>query len=119
MGSVRQGFIWDDPLLLEDQLSEEERMIRDTARDYAQDKLQPRVLLANREEHFDREITPYRKSLVKLSYDTFRKLKIVEKPANEVMLENISTEQEIDILSNMAPVILSELIATEKATRHD
>ena len=56
MSSVRQGFIWDDPLLLEDQLSEEERMIRDTARDYAQDKLQPRVLLANREEHFDREI---------------------------------------------------------------
>ncbi len=56
MSSVRQGFIWDDPLLLEDQLSEEERMIRDTTRDYAQDKLQSRVLLANREEHFDREI---------------------------------------------------------------
>ncbi len=56
MSSVRQGFVWDDPLLLEDQLSEGERMIRDTTRDYAQEKLQSRVLMANREEHFDREI---------------------------------------------------------------
>ena len=47
-------FVWDDPLLLEDQLTEEERMIRDAARDYAQDKLQPRVLEANRDETFDR-----------------------------------------------------------------
>jgi glutaryl-CoA dehydrogenase len=49
-------FNWEDPLLLEDQLSEEERMVRDTARDYAQDKLMPRVLEANRHEKFDREI---------------------------------------------------------------
>src|SRR5690242_1582308 len=49
-------FHWEDPLLLEDQLSEEERMVRDTARDYAQDKLMPRVLEANRHEKFDREI---------------------------------------------------------------
>ena len=49
-------FQWDDAFLLEDQLSEEERMIRDTARDYAQDKLMPRILTANREERFDREI---------------------------------------------------------------
>jgi glutaryl-CoA dehydrogenase len=56
MSNVRQPFIWDDPFLLEDQFTEEERMIRDTARDYAQDKLLPRVLIANREEHFDREI---------------------------------------------------------------
>jgi glutaryl-CoA dehydrogenase len=49
-------FIWEDPLLLEDQLSEEERMVRDTARDYAQDKLMPRVLEANRHEKFHREI---------------------------------------------------------------
>ncbi len=53
---VRQQFVWDDPFLLEDQLSEEERMIRDTAREYAQDKLRTRVLTANREERFDREI---------------------------------------------------------------
>jgi len=49
-------FNWEDPLLLEDQLSEEERMVRDTARDYAQDKLMPRVLEANRHEKFHREI---------------------------------------------------------------
>ncbi|NNE82610.1 MAG: acyl-CoA dehydrogenase [Alphaproteobacteria bacterium] len=49
-------FQWDDPLLLDDALSEDERMVRDTARDYAQDKLMPRVLEANRHERFDREI---------------------------------------------------------------
>ncbi|WP_119303436.1 acyl-CoA dehydrogenase [Dongia deserti] len=49
-------FQWEDPLLLEDQLTEEERMVRDTARDYAQDKLMPRVLEANRHEIFHREI---------------------------------------------------------------
>ncbi|MBI2381068.1 MAG: acyl-CoA dehydrogenase [Gammaproteobacteria bacterium] len=47
---------WDDILLLEDQLTEEERLIRDTARDYCQSKLMPRVLEANRHEHFHREI---------------------------------------------------------------
>jgi len=49
-------FQWDDPLLLEDQLNEDERMIRDSARAYAQDKLMPRVLEANRHERFDRAI---------------------------------------------------------------
>ncbi|HLH87391.1 MAG TPA: acyl-CoA dehydrogenase [Xanthobacteraceae bacterium] len=49
-------FDWEDPLDLEGQLSEEERMVRDTARGYAQDKLMPRVLTAYREERFDREI---------------------------------------------------------------
>jgi glutaryl-CoA dehydrogenase len=49
-------FKWDDALLLEDQLSEEERLVRDSARDYCQDKLMPRVLEANRHERFDREI---------------------------------------------------------------
>jgi glutaryl-CoA dehydrogenase len=56
MSNVRAGFVWEDPFLLEDQLTEEERMISDTARNYAQDKLMPRVLMANREESFDREI---------------------------------------------------------------
>ncbi|HEY6599482.1 MAG TPA: acyl-CoA dehydrogenase [Pseudomonadales bacterium] len=56
MSNERAGFVWDDPLLLEDQLSADERMVRDTARDYAQDKLMSRVVLANREERFDREI---------------------------------------------------------------
>ena len=56
MSNTRQAFNWEDPFLLDDQLSEEERMIRDTTRDYAQDKLMSRVLMANREETFDREI---------------------------------------------------------------
>ena len=43
-------FTWDDPFLLDDQLTSEERMVRDTARDYAQEKLQPRVVAAFREE---------------------------------------------------------------------
>lgn len=45
--------IWDDILLLDQQLTEEERMIRDMARNYAQEKLMPRVLDANRNENFD------------------------------------------------------------------
>ncbi|MGD1878262.1 MAG: acyl-CoA dehydrogenase [Kiloniellaceae bacterium] len=49
-------FVWEDPLLLEEQLSEEERMVRDAARDYCQDKLMPRILEANRHETFDRSI---------------------------------------------------------------
>jgi glutaryl-CoA dehydrogenase len=49
-------FKWNDPFLLDDQLSGEERMVRDAARDYCQDKLMPRILEANRREHFDREI---------------------------------------------------------------
>lgn len=49
-------FDWEDPLGMESQLTEEERMIRDTVRDYAQEKLLPRVLSAFREERFDREI---------------------------------------------------------------
>src|SRR3990167_5478694 len=47
------NFRWDDPLLLDDQLTEEERMIRDSARNFAQDVLQPRVIAAFRDEKFD------------------------------------------------------------------
>jgi glutaryl-CoA dehydrogenase len=49
-------FTWDDALLLDDQLTEDERMIRDAAHQYCQEKLFPRVLEANRHERFDREI---------------------------------------------------------------
>ena len=49
-------FDWSDPLLLEAALTEEERMVRDTARDYAQSALMPRILEANRTEHFDTAI---------------------------------------------------------------
>jgi glutaryl-CoA dehydrogenase len=49
-------FQWDDALRLDSQLSEDERMIRDAAHGYCQEKLFPRVLMANRHEKFDREI---------------------------------------------------------------
>src|SRR5215204_7145806 len=56
-GSIKDAhFNWEDPLDLEGELTEEERMVRDTARGYAQDKLMPRVLTAYRDERFDREI---------------------------------------------------------------
>ena len=50
------SFAWADPLLLDDQLDDDERMIRDTTRQYAQEKLMTRVLEANRHERFHREI---------------------------------------------------------------
>jgi glutaryl-CoA dehydrogenase len=53
---MKPTFQWDDPLLLEDQLTEEERMVRDSARAYAQGQLMPRILEANRHEKFDRRI---------------------------------------------------------------
>jgi glutaryl-CoA dehydrogenase len=56
MSNDRAAFSWDDPFLLEDQLSSDERMIRNTAREYARHKLMSRVVSANREERFDREI---------------------------------------------------------------
>ena len=46
-------FDWSDPLLLETALTEEERMVRDTARDYAQSALMPRILEAHRTERFE------------------------------------------------------------------
>ena len=46
-------FDWTDPFRLDDQLTEEERMLRDAARSFAQDKLQPRVIAAYRDESFD------------------------------------------------------------------
>lgn len=53
---ARAPFKWEDPLLLDQQLTEEERMVRDTAQKYCQERLMPRVLEANRHEQFDREI---------------------------------------------------------------
>ena len=49
-------FDWKDPFLMESQLSEEERLVRDTARQYAQEKLLPRVRDAYRNEQTDPEI---------------------------------------------------------------
>ena len=50
------AFDWKDPLNLESNLTEEEIMVRDTAHQYCQERLLPRVLMANRHETFDREI---------------------------------------------------------------
>ena len=49
-------FAWEDPLLLGEELTEEERLIARSAHDYAQGRLMPRVLEANRKEHFHTEI---------------------------------------------------------------
>ena len=54
--AAKPVFRWEDPLLLDGQLSEDERMVRDAARAYCQDKLMPRILEANRHERFDRDI---------------------------------------------------------------
>jgi len=51
--ATKAVFRWDDPLLLEDQLAQDERMVRETARAYAQDKLAPRVTQAFRHETTD------------------------------------------------------------------
>jgi len=56
LGKDMQRFDWKDPLLLETQLTEDERMIRDAAHDYCQSKLMTRVLEANRHEIFQRDI---------------------------------------------------------------
>ncbi|TVL08230.1 acyl-CoA dehydrogenase [Shewanella algae] len=53
---ARNPFDWQDPLQFDSLLQPEERMIRDTVHEYAQSKLQPRVLQANREQYFDPEI---------------------------------------------------------------
>ena len=49
-------FRWDDPLLLDEQLTDEERLVRDSTRAYCEEKLLPRIVDANRHERFDREI---------------------------------------------------------------
>jgi glutaryl-CoA dehydrogenase len=56
ISTARTAFQWSDPLLLDDQLADDERMVRDAARSYCHEKLMPRVLEANRHEKFDREI---------------------------------------------------------------
>jgi glutaryl-CoA dehydrogenase len=50
------SFVWDDPFLFEEQLGEDERLIRDSARDFAQERLMPRILEANRNEVIDRDV---------------------------------------------------------------
>ena len=54
--AAEAAFAWDDPLRLDEQLSDEERAVRDAAHDYCQSSLQPRIMLAARHERFDRQI---------------------------------------------------------------
>ena len=56
MSQSKPQFSWADPFYFDAQLTEEERMVRDAAQDYAQERLMPRILEANRNEIFDREI---------------------------------------------------------------
>ena len=58
VAKAKARFAWDDPLLLADQLTEEERMVRDTAHAYAQEKLVPRVTEAFRHEKSDPSVFP-------------------------------------------------------------
>lgn len=53
---MRAAFNWQDPFSIDSLLSEEERLVRDSANQYCQERLQTRILTANREERFDREI---------------------------------------------------------------
>jgi len=53
---TKTAFHWDDPLLFDQQLTDEERMVRDAAASYCQDKLQPRILEAFRHETMDTSI---------------------------------------------------------------
>jgi glutaryl-CoA dehydrogenase len=50
------NFVWEDPLGIESDLSEDERMVRDSARGFAQDDLMPRILTAYREERYDADL---------------------------------------------------------------
>ena len=50
------AFNWIDPMLINNQLTEEERLVRDSANEYCQKKLMPRVLEANRNEEYDRNL---------------------------------------------------------------
>jgi glutaryl-CoA dehydrogenase len=52
----KPAFAWDDPFLLEEQLTDDERLVRSTAREYAQNRLMPRILEANRHELVERSI---------------------------------------------------------------
>ena len=56
--AAEASFNWEDPLLLDSQLTDDERMVQDAARSYCQDKLTPRILEAFRHEKMDTSIFP-------------------------------------------------------------
>ena len=53
-----RDFVWEDPLGLESELTEDERMVRDTAKGFAQDYLMPRIVAAYRDEKYDAQMLP-------------------------------------------------------------
>ena len=58
IASAEASVPWDDPFLLSQQLTEDEILVAETARNYAQEQLLPRIVEAHRQEHFDAEIIP-------------------------------------------------------------
>ena len=78
-GAPQKTYRWDDPLDLSSRLSEEERMIWDAARQYAREKLLPRVVSAYAEERFDREIMTEMGALgfLALFFDDLRRGRVV------------------------------------------
>jgi len=54
--NLNKSFSWEDPLFVDEDLADDERLVRDNVRRYCQEQLKPRILRAHREEYFDREI---------------------------------------------------------------
>ena len=54
--NLNNSFSWEDPLFVDEDLADDERLVRDNVRRYCQEQLKPRILRAHREEYFDREI---------------------------------------------------------------
>jgi hypothetical protein len=59
-------YVYNDPFLMSSQLTSDERQIQEAARDYCQSELMPRIIMANRNEVFDRSIMKVRKRLVRV-----------------------------------------------------
>ena len=75
--AVKPSFQWMDALNLRDQLTEEELMVQETATSFCQEKLMPRILLANRNESFDRKIMQEMGELGLLGPTVFKKNEII------------------------------------------
>ena len=71
MPHISPAFDWADPLLLEASLREEEKLVRDTARGFAQSRLMPRVRDMHRDERFDPGILKEMGSLGPLNLSSF------------------------------------------------
>ena len=108
MSSDKVPFSWEDPFLLTEQLTEEERLVESSARDFAQDKLMSRVLMANRDETFDREIMnefgKLKKEFEKFSgstEDLMKKVDALQKSVNEYSTRERQMERAIDSMDKL------------------